>query len=144
MDDPNNLRNFPPVVDGEDAEVIWQREGQVNQGPLNDAGAPGVRVDAAPGLHVSPRRVTLGEHDASHTYYRNRSAIIPPPIQRKDYEIKPQIIALVKQNQFHGLSNENPMDHIDIFEEICSVAKKANGVPQDYFLFHSLTRLIDG
>ena len=41
MADPNNLRNIPLFFNGEDAEVIRQREGQVNQGPLNDAGIPG-------------------------------------------------------------------------------------------------------
>ena len=84
-----------------------------------------------PRLQVPPCRVTLGEQDAPHAYYRNRSAIIPSPIQRHNFKIKPQIIALVKHNQFHELSNENPMYLIDIFEEICSTTK-ANGVLQDY------------
>ncbi|KAL1189001.1 hypothetical protein V5N11_015998 [Cardamine amara subsp. amara] len=48
------------------------------------------------------------------------------------------MIALVKQHLFHGLPAENPMDHIENFEEICDTTK-SNGVPADYIkckLFH--------
>ncbi|XP_024013108.1 uncharacterized protein LOC112087320 [Eutrema salsugineum] len=34
-------------------------------------------------------------------------------------------------NQFHGDASENPMDHLEDFEEICST-KKSIGVPADY------------
>ncbi|CAA7038939.1 unnamed protein product [Microthlaspi erraticum] len=50
---------------------------------------------------------------------------------RNDYEIKPQIIALVRQNQFNGLPAEHPLDHIENFEEICSTTR-SNGVSADY------------
>ena len=71
MADPNNLRNIPPVVDGENADAVWQREGQDNRGPLNDARAAGVSMNAVPGLQVPPHRITLGEQDAPHAYCRN-------------------------------------------------------------------------
>ncbi|CAA7036496.1 unnamed protein product [Microthlaspi erraticum] len=57
--------------------------------------------------------------------------IHPPPPARNDYEIKPQIIALVRQNQFNGLPAEHPLDHIENFEEICSTTR-SNGVSADY------------
>lgn len=44
------------------------------------------------------RRVTLGEQDAPHANYMNRSTITMLAIQRQDYDIKPQIIVLVEQN----------------------------------------------
>ncbi|CAA7031615.1 unnamed protein product [Microthlaspi erraticum] len=74
--------------------------------------------------------------------------IHPPPPARNDYEIKPQIIALVRQNQFNGLPAEHPLDHIENFEEICSTTR-SNGVSADYLSassFHSLlaTKLQDG
>ncbi|CAA7017777.1 unnamed protein product [Microthlaspi erraticum] len=57
--------------------------------------------------------------------------IHPPLPARNDYEIKPQIIALVRQNQFNGLPAEHPLDHIENFEEICSTTR-SNGVSADY------------
>ncbi|KAL1223517.1 hypothetical protein V5N11_035995 [Cardamine amara subsp. amara] len=72
----------------------------------------------------------IGDTDTPHTFYQNRSAIFPPEIVRQDYEIK-QMIALVKYHLFHGLPAENPMDHIENYEEICSTTK-SNGVPADY------------
>ncbi|CAA7056354.1 unnamed protein product [Microthlaspi erraticum] len=61
----------------------------------------------------------------------DRNPIHPPPPARNDYEIKPQIIALVRQNQFNGLPAEHPLDHIENFEEICSTTR-SNGVSADY------------
>ncbi|CAA7021056.1 unnamed protein product [Microthlaspi erraticum] len=60
-----------------------------------------------------------------------RNPIHPPLPARNDYEIKPQIIALVRQNQFNGLPAEHPLDHIENFEEICSTTR-SNGVSADY------------
>ncbi|KAL1197947.1 hypothetical protein V5N11_013635 [Cardamine amara subsp. amara] len=62
----------------------------------------------------------IGDSDNPHAFYQNRSAIVSPTIQRQDFEIKPQMISLVKQHLFHGLPAEIPMDHIENFEEICS------------------------
>ncbi|KAL1198241.1 hypothetical protein V5N11_026910 [Cardamine amara subsp. amara] len=88
----------------------------------------------------------IGEVDTPHTYYQNRAAICPPEPARHDFEIKPQMISLVKQHLFHGLPAENPMEHIETFEEICSTSKP-NGVPPGYLkckLFrHSLADKAD-
>ncbi|CAA7030139.1 unnamed protein product [Microthlaspi erraticum] len=65
-------------------------------------------------------------------FFMDRNPIRPPLPPRNDFEIKPQIIALVKQNQFHGLPTEHPLDHVDTFEEICSTTR-VNGVSPDYF-----------
>ncbi|XP_013617503.1 PREDICTED: uncharacterized protein LOC106324023 [Brassica oleracea var. oleracea] len=59
------------------------------------------------------------------------SAIAPPPCQREHFEIKPGMINLVQRKMFHGLSAEIPMEHIEVFEEICNFTR-ANGVPPDY------------
>ncbi|CAA7051399.1 unnamed protein product [Microthlaspi erraticum] len=50
---------------------------------------------------------------------------------RQDFEIKPGMIALVKDHIFHGLPAEIPADHIQNFEEICSTTG-SNGVPADF------------
>ncbi|CAA7057685.1 unnamed protein product [Microthlaspi erraticum] len=55
----------------------------------------------------------------------------PPPPNPQDPAGDPQIIALVRQNQFNGLPAEHPLDHIENFEEICSTTR-SNGVSADY------------
>ncbi|CAA7050067.1 unnamed protein product, partial [Microthlaspi erraticum] len=76
-------------------------------------------------------RPAIGDKDNPHTFYQNRSAIVPPNVQRQDFEIKPGMIALVKDHIFHGLPAEIPADHIQNFEEICSTTG-SNGVPADF------------
>ena len=61
---------------------------------------------------AEPRR-TLGDFNRPDLFYVNRSAIVPPPFQRNDYELKPGYFAFVGQHPFHGLSHEQPMDHIE-------------------------------
>ncbi|KAL1223054.1 hypothetical protein V5N11_024538 [Cardamine amara subsp. amara] len=73
----------------------------------------------------------IGDSDNPHAFYQNCSAIVSPTIQRQDFEIKPQMISLVKQHLFHGLPAEIPMDHIENFEEICSTTG-SNGVPSEF------------
>ncbi|CAA7021414.1 unnamed protein product [Microthlaspi erraticum] len=76
-------------------------------------------------------RASIGDKDNPHTFYQNRSAIFPPNVQRQDFEIKPGMIGLVKDNIFHGLPAEIPVDHIQNFEEICNTTG-SNGVPADF------------
>ncbi|KAF8083350.1 hypothetical protein N665_0579s0001 [Sinapis alba] len=78
-----------------------------------------------------PQSRPLKTYDTPHAFYQNRSAIQLPSVQGQDYEIKPQIIALVKQHMFHGLLSESPMEHIENLEEICSTTR-SSGVPYDY------------
>ncbi|KAG7568089.1 Retrotransposon gag domain [Arabidopsis thaliana x Arabidopsis arenosa] len=66
-------------------------------------------------------------------FYANRSAIVPPPFQRNDFELKPAYFTLVGQHPFHGFSTEQPMDHIERFEDLV-LSIKANGVSGDYLL----------
>ncbi|XP_014515641.1 uncharacterized protein LOC106773465 [Vigna radiata var. radiata] len=44
--------------------------------------------------------------------------------------MNPVLIHLVQSNQFHGLSNESPYDHLTTFNEICNTVK-INGLPDD-------------
>ncbi|CAA7051445.1 unnamed protein product [Microthlaspi erraticum] len=100
-----------------------------NQGmPQDQPHAPPRRVPNA----QHPRHQTMGDFDSSDAFFMDRNPIRPPLPPRNDFEIKPQIIALVKQNQFHGLPTEHPLDHVDTFEEICSTTR-VNGVSPDYF-----------
>lgn len=94
--------------------------------PCVGAVLPPARIQNQP-----QRRATLGGQDILHTNYKNQMAIVPPTIQSQHYKIKPHIIALVKQNQFHGLPTRNLMEHIVTFEEICSMTS-LNGISLDY------------
>ena len=66
---------------------------------------------------TDPHR-TLGDFNMSDLFYDYRSAIVSPPFQKNDYELKLGYFALVGQHPFHGLSHEQPMDHIKRFEEL--------------------------
>ncbi|CAA7037729.1 unnamed protein product [Microthlaspi erraticum] len=58
-----------------------------------------------------PRHQTMGDFDSSDAFFMDQNPIRPPLPPRNDFEIKPQITALVKQNQFHGLPTEHLLDH---------------------------------
>jgi len=66
-------------------------------------------------------------------FYANRQAIVPPPFQRNDYELKHGYFALIGQHPFHCLCHEPPNDHIERFEDLV-LSIKANGVSEDYLL----------
>ncbi|WVZ05393.1 hypothetical protein V8G54_018739 [Vigna mungo] len=69
-----------------------------------------------------PPRRTLG--DSSNTVgplHFNSIAI--PADNATNMVMNPALIQLVQSNQFHGLSNENPYNHLTIFGEICNIVK---------------------
>ncbi|CAA7030791.1 unnamed protein product [Microthlaspi erraticum] len=84
-----------------------------------------------PEIDKLEKHQTIGDYDSADAFFTDRNPIHPPLPARNDYEIKPQIIALVRQNQFNGLPAEHPLDHIENFEEICSTTR-SNGVSADY------------
>ncbi|KAG7559515.1 Integrase catalytic core [Arabidopsis thaliana x Arabidopsis arenosa] len=61
-----------------------------------------------------------------------RNVIVPPPVQNNNFEIKSGLIAMVQGNKFHGLPMEDPLDHLDEFDRLCSLTK-INGVSEDGF-----------
>ena len=52
--------------------------------------------------------VPIGERNLPRNIPATRSAIAPPPCQRADFEIKPDMINLVHRKMFHGLSAKIP------------------------------------
>ncbi|CAL9217443.1 unnamed protein product, partial [Arabidopsis halleri] len=79
------------------------------------------------------RQMTLGDYNKPGLFYENLSAIRPPAFERSDLGIQPAFYTLVSQNPFHGLPNEQPMDHIERFEDLVSIIK-ARVVSEDYLL----------
>ena len=75
--------------------------------------------------------IPIGDCNRPDWFYTNRSAIRPPAIQRKDFELKPKYLSLVSQNPFRGLPHENPIDHIEALEDFVSNIK-VHGVSEDY------------
>ncbi|XP_013629211.1 PREDICTED: uncharacterized protein LOC106335276 [Brassica oleracea var. oleracea] len=59
----------------------------------------------------------IGQRNLPCNIPTTRSAIVPPPRTRQDFEIKPALIGLVQRKVFSGLSTEIPMEHIESFEK---------------------------
>ncbi|KAG9444654.1 hypothetical protein H6P81_015994 [Aristolochia fimbriata] len=59
------------------------------------------------------------------------TSIITPTIQDNNFDIKPQIIAMLQNHyQFSGLANEDPNEHLERFLYLCATFKY-NGVSDD-------------
>ncbi|KAG7529717.1 hypothetical protein ISN44_Un124g000010, partial [Arabidopsis suecica] len=73
----------------------------------------------------------IGAGDAPRNHHQ-RAGIVPPPIQNNNFEIKSGLISMNQGNKFHGLPMEDPLDHLDNFDRLCSLTK-INGVSEDSF-----------
>ena len=51
------------------------------------------------------------------------SGVVRPPIQARNFELKPSLINMVQQNQFGGLPSENPHQHLNTFLELMDTVK---------------------
>jgi len=54
----------------------------------------------------------IGQRNLPCNIPTTRSAIVPPPCTRQDFEINPALIGLVQRKVFSGLFTEIPMEHI--------------------------------
>ncbi|KAG7552295.1 Retrotransposon gag domain [Arabidopsis thaliana x Arabidopsis arenosa] len=73
----------------------------------------------------------IGARDAPRNH-QQRQGIVPPPVQNNNFEIKSGLISMIQGNKFHGLPMEDPLDHLDNFDRLCSLTK-INGVSEDGF-----------
>ncbi|CAL9213217.1 unnamed protein product [Arabidopsis halleri] len=70
------------------------------------------------------RQMTLGDYNRPGLFYENRRAIRPTAFERSDdLGLQPAFYTLVSQHPFHGLPHEQPMDHIERFEDLVSIIK---------------------
>ncbi|KAG7585689.1 Retrotransposon gag domain [Arabidopsis thaliana x Arabidopsis arenosa] len=76
-----------------------------------------------------PRNIGAGDAPRNH---QQRQGIVPPPVQNNNFEIKSGLISMIQGNKFHGLPMEDPLDHLDNFDRLCSLTK-INGVSEDGF-----------
>ncbi|KAG7572534.1 Retrotransposon gag domain [Arabidopsis suecica] len=73
----------------------------------------------------------IGAFDAPKIH-GNRNGIRAPPVENNNFEIKSSLINMVHGSKFHGLSMEDPLDHLDQFNMLCSTVK-INGISEDAF-----------
>ncbi|KAG7567965.1 Retrotransposon gag domain [Arabidopsis thaliana x Arabidopsis arenosa] len=73
----------------------------------------------------------IGAGDAPRNHHQ-RQGIVPPAVQNNNFEIKSILISMIQGNKFHGLPMEDPLDHLDEFDRLCSLTK-INGVSEDGF-----------
>ncbi|KAG7572474.1 Zinc finger CCHC-type superfamily [Arabidopsis suecica] len=76
-----------------------------------------------------PRNIGDGDAPRNH---QQRQGIVPPPVQNNNFEIKSGLISMIQGNKFHGLPLEDPLDHLDNFDRLCSLTK-INCVSEDSF-----------
>ena len=91
-----------------------------NQEQVPDAQGPAQR---------RPRQIGAGDAPNIHA---QRHEIVPPAVQNNNFEIKGSPISMVQNNKFNGLPLDDPLDHLDEFDKLCSLTK-INGVSEDSF-----------
>ncbi|CAA7028207.1 unnamed protein product [Microthlaspi erraticum] len=79
---------------------------------------------------MEPQNRPIGEFDSLDIFFTKRQPICPLP-PTGEFKISSKLIALVEQHQFRGLEEEQPIDHIEKFEEICAT-RRCSGVSEDY------------
>jgi len=65
-----------------------------------------------------PNNIGAGDFPHNHNLH---NGIVPSPVQNNNFEIKSGLIAMVQGNKFHGLPMEDPLDHLDEFERLCTL-----------------------
>ncbi|KAL1223553.1 hypothetical protein V5N11_034304 [Cardamine amara subsp. amara] len=55
---------------------------------------------------------------------------IAAPEAETDFKITGGIISMVSNNKFHGWASEDPLEHLDVFERICSLVR-IRGITED-------------
>ena len=118
---------------------------QVREYMLRGAAIPepdAITIGTALPVYEAAQSKTLADYNRPDCYYTNRSAILPPTIER-DFELKAQYYKLVGQLPYHGLSHEHPTDHLQRFEDLI-YAIKVKGVSEDYLLCKLFRYLLAG
>lgn len=58
------------------------------------------------------------------------SSIVNPTIPANIFELKPSLLQLVQQNQFAGLTTENPNQHLKVFIQLADTFKTNGASPE--------------
>lgn len=57
-------------------------------------------------------------------------SIVNPIIPANNFELKPSLLQIVQQNQFAGLSTENPNQHLKVFIQLVDTLKTNGASPK--------------
>ncbi|CAA7018946.1 unnamed protein product [Microthlaspi erraticum] len=71
----------------------------------------------------------MGDFDSNPTLLINRNPIHRHFLKEEAMRFRRRSLALVKQNQFQGKPQENPLEHIDAFEEIWKALRWVKSLP---------------
>ena len=124
--DRHHLQNKPATIgDFNRADLFYSNLSAIQLPPF-------AREDFAI-HHLQNRPATIGDFNRVDLFYSNLSAIRLPPFAREDFAIHHAYYTLVSRWKFRGHSNESPLDHLEVFEDLVSSIKAA-GVPADYLL----------
>ncbi|KAL1219721.1 hypothetical protein V5N11_001565 [Cardamine amara subsp. amara] len=110
----------------QDPQQQFEMENQQQQGAQGDNHQHPAPQEPQP---RRPRFIGAGDAPCTHT---QRQGIIAPPVQQNNFEIKSGLISMVQSKKFHGLPMEDPLDHLEEFDRLCSLTK-INGVSEDGF-----------
>ncbi|XP_013663384.1 uncharacterized protein LOC106368047 [Brassica napus] len=73
----------------------------------------------------------IGTYDQPHIH-GNKMGIRARAVENNNFEIKSSLINMIENNKYHGLSLEDPLDHLDKFVKYCGLSK-TNSIPEDAF-----------
>ena len=86
--------------------ALMQQQMQQMQETINAQEAARQAAADLAAQQVEQQGAPIGERYLPRNFPTTRSAIIPPPCSRHDYEIKPALISLVEKKTFNGLVSQ--------------------------------------
>ena len=81
--------------------------------------------------HPQRQARAIGTYDQPNIH-GNMMGIRAPAVENNNFEIKSSLINMIENNKYHGLTLEDPLDHLDRFDKYCGLSK-TNGVSEDAF-----------
>ncbi|XP_056845110.1 uncharacterized protein LOC130496748 [Raphanus sativus] len=103
------------------------RDGEIPLGAAQEGNGQGA-ANLGP-RHPQRQARAIGAHDQPNIH-GNRAGIRAPAVENNNFEIKSSLINMIQSNKYHGLALEDPLDHLDNFDQLCGTIK-INGVSED-------------
>ncbi|CAM8999968.1 unnamed protein product [Rhodiola kirilowii] len=123
-------------VDREDVPLTKLRARQLAELRLNrnnPALLNGLVEDDQQRPAQQPARRTPGDYTALRVS-GFQSTITPPGIDNNNWELKTGLIQMVQNNQFSGMMNKDPHQHLKRFVQMCNIVKTNDVPPESYYL----------
>ncbi|KAG9444595.1 hypothetical protein H6P81_015935 [Aristolochia fimbriata] len=127
-----DLRRFMTRSDPEPERNLRQnlKENQSHNFPKDQEDMENLEITGIDGEQAPIPKRTMVDY-VTPSPNTNRTSIITPTIQANNFDIRPQIIAMLQYHyQFSGLAHEDPNEHLKRFFDLCATFK-CNGVSDD-------------